>query len=67
MTFPCVFTFSKFRVELIRPNDYEDGQASHGTLSVQRRTRSLRALGMITSCAWFVLIGLSKDEPYGRV
>ena len=59
--------FSIFPVEFVHPKNYEDGQVSHGTLSVHRRTRLSRTPGMINWYIWLVLIGLSIDEPYGRV
>ena len=46
----CIYFFSKFCVKLVHPNDYKDGQASHGISSIQRQTRLSRMPGMITSC-----------------
>ena len=39
--------FFIFPVEFVHPNNYEDGQVSHGTSSVHRRTRLSRTPGMI--------------------
>ena len=55
MTFPVFF--SKFPVELVRPNNYEDGQASYGTSSIHRDTRDDHLMCLVR-LNW-------SFEPYG--